>query len=328
MTLVALPDHLTCFLKLGDSVIVTDKEHIIIAVNKEFETVTGYQKEQTVGKKAGFFKSKFTPQSTYESMKKALAEEKSWSGIMNNHKKTGELWHSSITITPIRVEQCLYYVGVFRELESLKQGVYFPDHKLLEVKRELLRVLAVSCEIRDPGIEEHLVRVQKLTELLLRTHSKMHDLSLDTTFINNVIHSSIMHDIGKAGIPEGILYKPGPLTSYERRIIELHPLMGKDIFNKITTSASHEFMSNLAVAENIILFHHEKWDGTGYPYRLKGNDIPFEARIVAIVDVFDALISRRPYKDSWSEDQALVYIQEMRGKHFDPEITDTFLKLF
>ncbi|MCM3601955.1 PAS domain S-box protein [Robertmurraya korlensis] len=328
MTVLALPDHLTCFLKLGDAVIITDREHTIIAVNKEFETITGYSMEQTVGKKAGFFKSKFTTQSTYESMKKALSEEKHWSGILDNRKQTGELWHSSITITPIRIGQYLYYVGVFRELESLKKGVYFPDKKLFEVKRELLRVLAVSCEIRDPGIEEHLLRVQDLTELLLRTHCQRNDLSLDTSFINNVIHSSIMHDIGKAGIPEGILYKPGPLTSYERRIIELHPLMGKDIFNKITTSASHEFMSNLAIAENIILFHHEKWDGTGYPYRLKGDDIPFEARIVAIVDVYDALTSRRPYKDSWSEEQALVYIKEMRGKHFDPDLTDTFLKLF
>ncbi|WP_232782980.1 HD domain-containing phosphohydrolase [Bacillus sp. BA3] len=87
-------------------------------------------------------------------------------------------------------------------------------------------------------------------------------------------------------------------------------------------------ISSLEVAENIILHHHEKWDGTGYPHRLKGEDIPLEARIVAIVDVFDALTSRRPYKDSWSVERALSFINEQKGKHFDPSIVVSFLCYF
>jgi putative two-component system response regulator len=104
--------------------------------------------------------------------------------------------------------------------------------------------------------------------------------------------------------------------------------MGADILNKISREINHEMISSLEVAENIITYHHEKWDGTGYPHRLTGEDIPLEARIVAIVDVFDALISRRPYKDSWPVERALSYIHEQKGKHFDPSIAETFLDYF
>ncbi|MGG3559054.1 HD domain-containing phosphohydrolase [Peribacillus frigoritolerans] len=143
--------------------------------------------------------------------------------------------------------------------------------------------------------------------------------------MNHIVHSSILYDIGKAEIPEGILYKPGPLSPYERKIIEMHPLMGSDILNKISREINNDVISSLEVAENIILHHHEKWDGTGYPHRLKGEEIHLEARIVAIVDVFDALASRRPYKGSWSVERALSFINEQKGKHFDPAIVMSFL---
>jgi putative two-component system response regulator len=148
------------------------------------------------------------------------------------------------------------------------------------------------------------------------------------SYMNHIVHSSILHDIGKAEIPEGILYKPGPLSPYERKIIEMHPLMGSDILNKISREINNDVISSLEVADHIILHHHEKWDGTGYPHRLKGEEIPLEARIVAIVDVFDALTSRRPYKDSWSVERALSFINEQKGKHFDPSIVLSFLCCF
>ncbi|AZV63954.1 hypothetical protein DOZ91_11120 [Peribacillus frigoritolerans] len=115
---------------------------------------------------------------------------------------------------------------------------------------------------------------------------------------------------------------------YERKIIEMHPLMGSDILNKISREINNDVISSLEVAENIILHHHEKWDGTGYPHRLKGEEIPLEARIVAIVGVFDALTSKRPYKDSWSVERALSFINEQKGKHFDPSIVMSFFCYF
>ncbi|MFJ7938466.1 HD-GYP domain-containing protein [Peribacillus sp. NPDC096622] len=172
------------------------------------------------------------------------------------------------------------------------------------------------------------MRVQNLTEQLVIVHNRRCQLELSKSYMNLIVHSSILHDIGKAEIPEGILYKPGPLSPYERKIIEMHPLMGSDILNKISREINNDVISSLEVAENIILHHHEKWDETGYPDRLKGEEIPLEARIVAIVDVFDALTSRRPYKDSWSVERALSFINEQKGKHFDPSIVVSFFSCF
>jgi putative two-component system response regulator len=173
----------------------------------------------------------------------------------------------------------------------MKEGIYLSEKKRAETQRELLKVLAISCGIRDPGIEAHLLRVQNLTEELVIVHNRRCQLE-PKSYMNHNVHSSIRHDIGKAEIPEGILY------------------------------------SSLEVADHIILHHHEKWDGTRYPHRLKGEDIPLEARIVAIVDVFDALTSRRPYKDCWSVERALSFIDEQKGKYFDPSIVVSFFCYF
>ncbi|WP_028389986.1 HD domain-containing phosphohydrolase [Bacillus cihuensis] len=323
-----LPYQLQGFLELGDAVIITDSNHIILEVNDSYQSITGFERAKIIGLKAGFIKSNLTSKSTYISMKNSLKELIPWSGILINRKKSGELWHSSITITPFKIEKELFYIGIFRALEQLKEGLYLPENKKIEVQRELLKVLAISCEIRDPGTEEHLIRVQELTEILIKSHNKKNNLQLEPRYINNIIHSSILHDIGKAGMPEGILYKPGALTSSERKIIEMHPLIGADILNKMSKEINYDFIKSMEVAENIILYHHEKWDGTGYPFNLEGEKIPFEARIVSIVDVFDALTSRRPYKDSWSKQKALSYIDQNKGKHFDPLIAETFINLF
>lgn len=321
-----IPIELESYLMLADAVIITDENHNIVDANKHYESITGYSIDVIIGRRAGFLKSGLTPKSTYKSLKKALKDRTSWSGVFINRKKSGDQWHSSITITPIYVSNDIYFVGVFRELEQLKQGIYLSENKRIETQKELLKVLAISCEIRDPGIEEHLLRVQKLTEQLVITYNQRNQIELSEDYIHNIIHASILHDIGKAEIPEGILYKPGPLTSYERKIIEIHPLTGADILNKISKEINIDVIKSLEVAEKIIKYHHEKWDGTGYPFRLKGEEIPLEARIVAIVDVFDALTSRRPYKDSWTMERALSYIEDQKGKHFDPIIVDIFLE--
>ena len=327
-TTLQLPYQLKGFLELGDAVIITDSHHIILEVNDTYQTITGFERNKIIGLKAGFIKSNLTDLSTYASMKTSLKQLIPWSGIFINRKKSGELWHSSITITPFQIGEELFFIGIFRALEQLEEGLYLPENKKIEVQRELLKVLAISCEIRDPGTEEHLIRVQELTEVLIKAHNKKNSLQLEQNYINNVIHSSILHDIGKAGMPEGILYKPGALTSYERKIIEMHPLIGADILNKMSKEINYDFIKSMEVAENIILYHHEKWDGTGYPFNLKGEKIPLEARIVSIVDVFDALTTRRPYKDSWSKEKALSFIDENKGKHFDPSIAETFISLF
>ncbi|MFT8320163.1 MAG: HD domain-containing phosphohydrolase [Bacillus sp. (in: firmicutes)] len=323
-----LPLRLKVFLHLADAVLITDSNHTIVEVNQEYERITGYDRNAVIGLNAGFLKSSLTPSSTYTSLENALNECKPWSGVLLNKKKCGGLWHASLTITPMREKEEIYYIGTFRELEQLKQGVYIPESEKISTERELLRVLAISCEIRDPGIEQHLLNVQRLTEQLVASFSTKNNQCLSLPYLYQIIHASILHDIGKAGIPEGILYRPGPLTEYERKIIEMHPLIGMDILSKISTGLHLEFIKSLKVAENIIKYHHERWDGTGYPYRLEGENIPFEARVVAIVDVFDALVSRRAYKDSWTVEQSLAFIKSQRGKQFDPMLVDAFIELF
>lgn len=324
-----MTSNLDLFLQLGDAVIITDEEHRIVAVNETYERITGYLREEIEGKKAGILRTVFTPREMYLEMRQAIHHGAVWSGVFTNRKKDGELWHSSITITPFQAPEGVYFVGIFRELESLARGYYLDEERVEGLQSTLLKVLAISCEIRDPGIEEHLLRVQQLTEKLVNRHHERHDLGLTASQRAHIAHSSIMHDIGKSAIPEGILYKPGPLASYERKIIEMHTLIGVDILKKMNAELEDElFESEFATAYHIILHHHEKWDGTGYPNGLAGTAIPLEARMVSVVDVFDALTTKRPYKEKWSEEAALAYLREQSGKQFDPAIVDSFVSLF
>lgn len=323
-----MKSELLPFLKLADAVIITDIDHRIIDVNAKYEEITGYKRDSIIGLPAGILKSGVTPKKTYEQMKRALTRNKPWCGVFVNRKHSRELWHSSISISPIEIEGETYFVGVFRDLGQLPEGVYVSETRKTKIQHEILKVLALSCEIRDPDTEEHLHRVQLLTEKLLRAYNQSNDLQLTDEYVHQIVSASIMHDIGKSGIPEGILYKPGKLTYYERVIMETHPLIGVDILNKISDGMDDElFDQEMMIAKTIVEFHHEKWDGTGYPRKLKGDDIPFEAQVVSIVDVYDALTSRRAYKDAWTKEKALEYLELEKNRSFNPELVDIFVKM-
>jgi putative two-component system response regulator len=132
-----------------------------------------------------------------------------------------------------------------------------------------------------------------------------------------IFNSAPMHDVGKIGIPDGILLKPAQLSPEEWQIMRQHPEIGANILG----NHSHELMS---MSCEIALSHHEKWDGSGYPRNLAGEDIPVSARIIAIADVFDALTTERPYKKSWAISDALSFVNEQSGKHFDPALIECF----
>jgi HD-GYP domain-containing protein (c-di-GMP phosphodiesterase class II) len=134
----------------------------------------------------------------------------------------------------------------------------------------------------------------------------------------DVRRGALLHDIGKLGIPDSILLKPGVLNEEERRVIEQHPIFAYNLLSTI------EYLNK---AIDIPYCHHEKWDGTGYPRNLKGEEIPIQARIFAVVDVYDALTSDRPYRKAWTREKALAYIVEQSGKHFDPAVVDVFLRI-
>lgn len=323
-----MKSELSYYLLLADAVIITDINHRILDVNSRYEEITGYDRDMIIGLRAGVLKSGHTPRATYDHMKAELKAGRPWSGVLINRKRDKSLWHSNLTITPIVLDDVTYYVGIFRDLDQIPVGMYVSESRIYRIQNEILKVLALSCEIRDPDIESHLIRVQNLTSKFLQAYNRYAEIPLPEEYIQQVVNASIMHDIGKSGIPEGILYKPGPLTYYERVIIETHPLIGVDILDKISSELDDElFLQEVSIAKSIIEYHHEKWDGTGYPHKLKGDDIPFEAQIVSLVDVYDALTSRRSYKDTWSQEQAIAYLKQQKGISFRPDLVDIFIRM-
>ena len=134
------------------------------------------------------------------------------------------------------------------------------------------------------------------------------------------MHAAPMHDVGKIGIPDNVLLKPGKLDPEEWELMKAHTTIGARILDGANSEP-------LLLAREIALSHHEKWDGSGYPHGLSGNDIHLGGRIVALADVFDALTSERPYKKAWTVDAAIDLIRENKGRHFDPELVDIFEKL-
>ncbi|MET4559482.1 putative two-component system response regulator [Lysinibacillus parviboronicapiens] len=317
-----ISNELIYYLKLGDAVVIMDEKQVILDVNIPYENMTGNKRQTIIGSTAEFLNSNLQPM-MYKSFKDILKDGKPWSGIMVNIKKSSEVSYSFITITPIKIYEQIYYVGITRSVDQLAiEG----NNQRKEEQKELYKVLALSSEIRDTGIAEHLLRVQRLTENFLLALNEQEKYSFPVAYRDKIIQYSILHDIGKSGVPESILYKPGPLTFYERKIIEMHPLIGVDVLYKISDGMTYKLFDDIAIASNIIKYHHEKWDGTGYPEGLKGEAIPFEARVIAIVDVYDALVSKRSYKESWSANEALSYLQEQRGLHFDPLLVDAFIE--
>jgi response regulator RpfG family c-di-GMP phosphodiesterase len=182
--------------------------------------------------------------------------------------------------------------------------------------------LAKLAESRDPETGDHLTRMELYSAILaeeLGRESRYQD-QIDPQYVRDVFHFAPMHDIGKVGIPDSILLKPGRLGVDERKEMEKHPLIGADVLRKaeqqVEARGHHIFTVGIEIAES----HHEKFDGSGYPFQLKGQDIPLSARIVTVADVFDALTSKRPYKEAWPVEKALSVMQEDAGSHFDPEI--------
>jgi putative two-component system response regulator len=187
----------------------------------------------------------------------------------------------------------------------------------MDALRECMLVLeknTVAAELHDDETGEHCYRVGALAkELALRS-------GMDAEMCTLIDLSARLHDIGKLRVPDSILLKPGRFNADERAIMEAHCQHGWELIGE-------GGLAQLFVAQEIALNHHERWDGTGYPNRRAGNMIPLAARVTALADVFDALTHRRCYKEAWSVDDALREIAALRGKHFDPELTDLFLAL-
>jgi len=182
---------------------------------------------------------------------------------------------------------------------------------LLDTQKEMIERLGLAAEYRDNDTAAHTIRVGLYSEIIAQT------LGLDDKEAEQIKLAAPMHDIGKIGIPDTILLKKGKLDKEEWRLMQKHAEFGYNILKGSKSSI-------LRNAGMIALTHHEKWDGSGYPSGLKGNDIHLYGRITAVVDVFDALTMQRPYKKAWPLEQAVKLINDEAGKHFDPQIVEVF----
>lgn len=196
---------------------------------------------------------------------------------------------------------------------ELEQMVRWRTEELEATRLEVVRRLGMASEYRDEETGNHIVRMSRICAAVAR------GAGWDEERCLLILHASPMHDLGKIGIPDAVLLKPGKLDPAEWKIMKSHAQIGADLLAGNDSSL-------MKMSREIALTHHEKWDGSGYPNGLSGQDIPESGRIAALADVFDALTSERPYKKAWSIDKALNLIEEQRGQHFDPQLVDVFFK--
>jgi putative two-component system response regulator len=177
---------------------------------------------------------------------------------------------------------------------------------------ELIQRLGRAAEFKDNETGMHVIRMSHVSGRIAL------EMGMDAGFAEQLVHAAPMHDIGKIGIPDHVLLKPGKLDDEELAIMRTHPQLGAEILDKSNSQL-------IRLAHTVALYHHEKWDGSGYPFGLKGEEIPIEARIVAVADVFDALLSKRPYKEAWPVEKAVEEIKSQINRHFDPQVVAAML---
>ena len=198
---------------------------------------------------------------------------------------------------------------------------------VINLQNAILKTVAEMVEFRDDITGSHIERTQSYLKALYEkiVEKGLYKEEISTWDINVFLQSAQLHDVGKIAIKDNILQKPAKLTPQEFEEMKSHTTFGKMIVDKISKSAVEDVF--LEHAKIFALSHHEKWDGTGYPMGLSGNDIPLQGRLMAIADVYDALISERPYKKAFTHEKAVEIIREGSGSHFDPSLVDIFTSI-
>ena len=222
---------------------------------------------------------------------RSLLKVKAYNDLLNNYR------------TELESEVAQRTAELQRAIESIKAA-----------SMDTIFRLSVAAEFKDIGTGAHIKRMSYYAAAIAR------QMGLDENAIEGILYAAPMHDIGKVGIPDRILMKPGKLDPDEWVIMKQHPLIGA----KILGGSNVDFIQ---LAETIAHYHQEKWDGSGYPEHLKGTEIPLACRIVAIADVFDALTSKRSYKEPFTLEKSFAIIREGRGSHFDPDVVDAFFAI-
>ncbi len=209
------------------------------------------------------------------------------------------------------LEVRLLHKQVLQQNLELESRVKERTQELENSRLEIIRRLGLAAEYKDNETGNHVLRMSLFSQMLAKA------IGFSDEHANMMLNAAPMHDIGKIGIPDRVLLKPGKLNDEEWTIMQTHVQIGAELL-------SGSDVPLMVMAKNIALTHHEKWDGSGYPEGLSGETIPIEGRICALCDVFDALTSERPYKEAWPIDKAMEHIRNQSGSHFDPKLVQVF----
>ena len=218
-----------------------------------------------------------------------------------------------------------YYNTIEEYNASLEEEVAEKTAHIVHIKDMMVLGMADMVESRDNNTGGHIKRTSEVIQIFshkLKDHTDQ--FGIDETFLQQIEKAAPMHDLGKIAIDDAVLRKPGKYTEEEYAEMKKHPVEGANIVENILQGVEDDDF--VQTARNIALYHHEKWNGQGYPSGLSKTNIPIEARIMALADVFDALVSKRCYKEAFSYDQAFSIIEESLGEHFDPELGKIFLE--
>jgi len=208
---------------------------------------------------------------------------------------------------------------------DMAEELDYKTERIIAIQDSIIRGMAVMVESNDNSTGGHIARTSDCVKILTRRIKKeKYRTDIDNSFWADLIKAAPMHDLGKIAVDDSVLRKPGKFTPEEYELMKKHAEEGAKIVEKVLNEVDDEQFTNIAI--NVAHYHHEKWDGTGYPCGLKGDEIPLEARMMALADVFDALVSKRCYKDEMPFDQAFQIIEDSLGTHFDPELGLIFLR--
>jgi PAS domain S-box-containing protein len=323
----------TLFETILSSIVIVDPLGMILNMNSAAEKAYGYTWEEIFGEHfdAIFRVSKKSPSFS----KLASIVDRNDGHYIDPEAmrkcKDGEIKYTYASYSAIKdsAGELVAYSVVEKDLTermNLEKKLKETISNLKKTQSAAIMGFAKLTEYRDKSTGKHLERIREYTRVLaakLRDLPQYRDYITDE-YLEDIYISAILHDVGKVGIEDQILLKNGPLSEEEFQKIREHVVLGGEALRDVERQMQQE--SFLTIGKEIAYYHHERWDGKGYPEGKKGQEIPLSARIVALVDVYDALTSRRPYKDALDHDEAVEMIRQERGKHFDPQIVDIFVE--
>lgn len=315
---------------ISDLIVLIDEQGIIKKINRYSHVILGFSPEELEGRFLGDFIYGDDDTCTASQLIEQLFETKRIEGLqLQLQNGSGQILDAELSANSFSVEDKMHFQLVIRDISVTKamEMQLLDSERLIDTSRQAaIFGLARLAECRDDDTGAHLNRIRRYTSILIRELAVQPDFQdfISEEFIEGLLRSSVLHDIGKVGIPDAVLLKPGRLTDEEFDEMKRHCLYGSEILAGAETEEAG--ISFLHLAREIARHHHERWNGTGYPDGLSGEDIPFAARVVALADVYDALTSSRVYKAAFTHEQAKDLIVKERGEQFDPRIVDAFLR--